>query len=290
MGFMDEEIKEYIKNAIFKGVSKEEVIEILKEAGWDENRIKGILSELEKESPLSSQVTQEKIEAPPIEVGFSENGSYIGKEAVEKKSEIPGVFQRKEGYAPAQSFLPPQSQFVPSPQTSFQPPLSERKELFPSTPQQPFPSSGSVVAIFDDQGNKYCSFCGTRLKENAVYCPNCGRSIIEIGEPKIKKKDRKIFAIISFIFSIFELVGVLIFTVFYKFFEKKISYNQFLILFWVLCGILFIAVIFGILGRNSSKRFLAEFSMALILFSLILFLFYPTKISTKIFTNIFKNF
>ncbi len=54
---------------------------------------------------------------------------------------------------------------------------------------------------------KYCTNCGSKLLENSRFCVKCGQEIYHI-EPKKKEKDSVVFGIISYLCSMFLLLGI----------------------------------------------------------------------------------
>lgn len=210
---MEEEIKNSIKNALLKGVSRGEVVEILKNAGWAEEKINNVLLEVENEIGMREQ--EGKIAGEEIrkeEVSFESSASAEGQfYPSQEPSPSQSAFQQ---YPSTQSPSVPPSQVVPS---------------SPSTGPSAFSYQVPTKPLFDSQGRRICSYCGMPLKEKNIYCPNCGKLVVDEVDLESRKSDRKGFAIASFIFGILGFIPV-----------------------FAILGI-----IFGILGRKSSKKGLA---------------------------------
>lgn len=261
---MEEEIKNSIKNALLKGVSRGEVVEILKNAGWTEEKINNVLLGVENE--IGAREQEGKIAGEEIrkeEVSFESSASAEGQ------------------FYPSQEPSPSQSAFRQYPST--QSPSVPPSQVVPSSPPTG-PSAFSYQAptkpLFDSQGRRICSYCGMPLKEKNIYCPNCGKLVVDETDLESRKGGRKGFAIASFIFGILNFI---IFFVVLGEFLGFIQLSNSVFLFFLRTILIFaiLGIIFGFIGNKSLKRRLAIIGIILSFLFLALVIFWEVSARTN---------
>lgn len=98
----------------------------------------------------------------------------------------------------------------------------------------------------------FCSKCGAEVKDEAVFCPNCGCEIAKVDTNSSNETSRlkvaaKIFMIIGTIFSAMSIIGLawtLPMTIYYC---GKIKDKKPVGIGFKICSLLFVSLIAGIL-------------------------------------------
>lgn len=307
---MEDNIKTYIKQALEKGLTKEEVAEVLRSAGWDEEKIKSTLSQVETQEiqaePQEMVSESETLKKPEETIQPTTEEKPQSTQATFQKTPASALFEPKEEQVvtPSQttedgkvSLMPKVEESVisPPPQESFVPPSQ-----FPQPPSSSLPSSSfqtqassfSQPAVsaprFDSEGRRLCPYCGTPLKPDAIYCPNCGKTVAEDIDFESKEyKDRKGFAVTSFVFGILAVLWLIFVSIPIKYPTKFIVYRGRINLIFAVLAIL--GIIFGFLGTRSSKKGLAIAGIILSFLFLILFLI-AFLLAASLLFSIFNSF
>jgi len=176
---MEENIKKHIQDAINSGATREEIIETLKSAGWDDNKISGLFSELypgesyqETQVPFSSSY-QSKSEIKPQSQSKSEVKAELGPE--------PKTVQPQPELEPE---LKPQPELEPKIEPQLQP---QPQTLSPKSPEPPLRPVEFPRPELTGREVGSCKYCGTPLKKNAIYCSYCGKTVISSTQEPVTK-------------------------------------------------------------------------------------------------------
>lgn len=162
---MEEDIKKHIEETINSGATKEEVKKILKDSGWDDDKIKTVFSELYPEE--SSQEAQAPSSPLPLPSDQLQPESQF-------RSELEQEPEAKPQIDPKPKIEQPQFQ----------------QSSYPNPPRPPEPPKKSMEfprPEITGEEIASCKHCGTPLKKNATYCPYCGKTVTSsMQEPLVK--------------------------------------------------------------------------------------------------------